>query len=655
MRTIRLKCRPKRYHYALCKSKRIELLEPRNLLATLAVNAGGGVAGAFVADDFFTGGGTPAVVSSPIDLSGATNPAPEVVYQSERAGIDGGDFTYTLGELVAGSQYTVRLHFAEVFWNGAGDRLFDVAINGQTVLDDYDIFVEAGNSANAAVIEEFTPTASAGGEIVIEFVTEVDNAKVSGIELVGGTTLTDVEWMRAADAPLGIFEGQGAAIGDRLYYVGGFFNAVLDSAVDTYAYDPALDDWDRVADAPVGLTHAAQAVDGDNMYLIGGFAGDNPGGSVPEVYVYDSETDEWLPGTPLPEDRGGGGAAIVGRQLHYFGGATRTAGINVLVDHPDHWVLDLGPTDSPTDDATNWVPAADLPNPRNHMGAAALNGLIYAVGGQLGGDEEIGNQDDLQVYDPSTNEWTQLADIPIPLGHNSASTLVVNGQIWTIGGVTNGTTKVANVFNYDPVSNLWSELTPYPNPRQTPVAGVIGNKVVVTTGASDNASQSQTWFTEIPTQVPEVPGDYNADQTVDEADHSTWASGYGTTDLAADGNGDNAVDLADYTVWRDNMTSPAGLQHFAAEGEAANDPSTDVALVFSPQLGSAGDSSELASHVAPTPLAASFASSSELLLLLPSAARTSGGESSQQAEKKTVGEELAVENLLPLDLAFSKF
>lgn len=53
-----------------------------------------------------------------------------------------------------------------------------------------------------------------------------------------------------------------------------------------------------------------------------------------------------------------------------------------------------------------------------------------------------------------------------------------------------------------------------------------------------------------------LPGDYNADGTVDAADYARWRSSYGSlTRLAADGNGDGRVDTADYAIWRAAATA----------------------------------------------------------------------------------------------------
>jgi hypothetical protein len=50
---------------------------------------------------------------------------------------------------------------------------------------------------------------------------------------------------------------------------------------------------------------------------------------------------------------------------------------------------------------------------------------------------------------------------------------------------------------------------------------------------------------------PALPGDYNTDGIVDDADYVTWRANFGSlSDLAADGNTDGIVDTADYVLWR---------------------------------------------------------------------------------------------------------
>jgi len=145
----------------------------------IQINSGGGTVGSWIADTDFSGGNSSANTNA-IDTSGVTNPAPAAVYQSERWGV----FTYTIPSLVGGHVYTVRLHFAEIAFANAGARVFNVAINGSTVLSNFDIFATAGG-ANKALVEQFASAPDATGKITISYIKgTADVPKSSGIEII---------------------------------------------------------------------------------------------------------------------------------------------------------------------------------------------------------------------------------------------------------------------------------------------------------------------------------------------------------------------------------------------------------------------------------------------------------------------------------------
>jgi hypothetical protein len=143
----------------------------------LRINAGGPAVAPYVADVDFAGGSTINHANT-IDVSGVTNPAPAAVYQTARIG----NFTYTVGGFAAGSSHTVRLHFCETFFSTSGSRVFNVSINGTTVLTNFDIIAASG-AQNKAVVEPFTAAANTGGGYVIQFTSVVNNSLVSGLEV----------------------------------------------------------------------------------------------------------------------------------------------------------------------------------------------------------------------------------------------------------------------------------------------------------------------------------------------------------------------------------------------------------------------------------------------------------------------------------------
>lgn len=140
------------------------------------------VVGGFVPDPNMMSGGVGRSGNS-VDTS-AANAAPEAVYQAERYGKD---FSFSF-PVPKDSQYQVRLHFAEVFDDGAGNRIEDVMINGKPVLENLDIFVAAGGM-NKALVKEFSDIIpDEKGNIVIRVASKTTspdrNAKISGIEIL---------------------------------------------------------------------------------------------------------------------------------------------------------------------------------------------------------------------------------------------------------------------------------------------------------------------------------------------------------------------------------------------------------------------------------------------------------------------------------------
>ncbi len=151
--------------------------------ASIAINAGGPAVGSFLADTDFAGGRIGSS-SSFVDISAATNPAPEQVYLTQRVGTGVGSFGYFIPGLIPGATYHVRLHFAEGFFKAPGSRMFNVVIDGQTVLNNFDIVAVAG-AVNKAVIEEFKVKADRFGLIMLQFLVGSANVpSIRGIELM---------------------------------------------------------------------------------------------------------------------------------------------------------------------------------------------------------------------------------------------------------------------------------------------------------------------------------------------------------------------------------------------------------------------------------------------------------------------------------------
>jgi len=159
----------------------IPVATPKYQVAAGSSAGGGGSISPYASDEFYSGG-TADLHNVTVSTGNVANAAPEAVYQYERYGTAA--FTYTIPNLTAGSNYAVRLHFAETYFTAAGDREFNVVINGTQVLTNFDIVAAAGG-ANAAVTRSFTATANGSGQITLTFSPgAVNYPKIDGIEVV---------------------------------------------------------------------------------------------------------------------------------------------------------------------------------------------------------------------------------------------------------------------------------------------------------------------------------------------------------------------------------------------------------------------------------------------------------------------------------------
>jgi hypothetical protein len=86
---------------------------------------------------------------------------------------------------VPNGMYSIRLKFAEIFFSSAGRRVFNIALNGQTMESGFDIVAAAGG-AFRAIDRAFTVSATSG-QIAIDLVSVVENPKINAIEITNGT------------------------------------------------------------------------------------------------------------------------------------------------------------------------------------------------------------------------------------------------------------------------------------------------------------------------------------------------------------------------------------------------------------------------------------------------------------------------------------
>ena len=163
-----------------------------------AVNAGGGEFTAADGTIYQAGSSSDALADGPTYSIGQDISATEddALYQTERYGGEGQGAAPNVTLDVENGTYEVTLQFAEIFQGVAGsdapdstgptdgtnenDRLFDVTVEGEQVLTEYDIYSEVGplNATDKTYTVEVTD-----GDLNVTFDAVNDNAKISAVRI----------------------------------------------------------------------------------------------------------------------------------------------------------------------------------------------------------------------------------------------------------------------------------------------------------------------------------------------------------------------------------------------------------------------------------------------------------------------------------------
>jgi N-acetylneuraminic acid mutarotase len=276
-------------------------------------------------------------------------------------------------------------------------------------------------------------------------------------------------WTRLADLPSGVAKFGVAALGGKLYVVGGY-----DTRHTVMVYDIASNSWSSGPPLPRGTDNvAALATDTPSarLYALGGEAGT-------AVQVFDPATQAWNAGPALGGVRFASAAAVLGQRLHLVGGwnANNSASASLA-------------TQTVFDIATQaWAAAAPLATARNAAAAAVIDDRLYVVGGRAPGirASDQSSLGSMEIYNPGTDQWSAGAALPTARG--SLAVVALGGRLYALGGESAPGTVSNAVERYDPASGAWSALAAMPYRSHGLGAVVVGGAIYVMggfTGASD--------------------------------------------------------------------------------------------------------------------------------------------------------------------------
>ncbi len=201
-------------------------------------------------------------------------------------------------------------------------------------------------------------------------------------------------------------------------------------------FDTTTRQWKTGPELPTPVHHAMAVTYRDEMVLMGGWI---PSGSnltaTSSKRVFAFRGGKWVEIASMREPRVAGAAGVADGRIVVVGGQANDRLI------PGSEVFD----------GESWKPAADIPTPREHLAAASDGDYVYAIGGR---DLDAGkNSAAFQRYDPDTDRWERLPDMPEELGGLGAA--YVEGRIVAVGGETS-TDVLDTTLVYDLAERSWS-------------------------------------------------------------------------------------------------------------------------------------------------------------------------------------------------------
>ena len=252
----------------------------------------------------------------------------------------------------------------------------------------------------------------------------------------------------------------------RVLVVGGY-NPQRQWLTDAEVYDPFNDTWTMVP--PLyshGVAHTATLLKDGRVLVVGGGIG---GGVCTErVELFDPQTNSWTEAPSLPTQRYGHTADLLNDGRVLVAGGVNAIGLTI---GGDAFLYDPR--------ANNWTVTAPMVTQRAFASSVQLkNGRILIAGGVAADGAPVWHViANAEIYDPASNTWGATNSLS-EARYAYVLSLLPNGKVLAVGGTRDHDSNwsessfVREIEVYDPHTNGWKIVGEIPQPGAF-AAGVL--------------------------------------------------------------------------------------------------------------------------------------------------------------------------------------
>lgn len=240
--------------------------------------------------------------------------------------------------------------------------------------------------------------------------------KVEAYDL--GATGANAHWTGKAALPAPRTRLAVTAFVGKVYAIGGAVNGV--PVATASVYDPNTDTWTELPPLPQPRADLAATVANGKIYAVGGTAdtadADKAKG-LATVFVYDPATRQWTDGPAMPTPRSALAVATIGNTLYALGGQDSGASLKTVEGL------------NANAQANTWAALPPMPDPRRNLAAVGVGDrTLYAIGG-VGVAESTTT---VQTFVLAQGKWAHGTELAV--GRSGLGATAIDGKIYEIGG-----------------------------------------------------------------------------------------------------------------------------------------------------------------------------------------------------------------------------